>query len=135
MRTVVRFIGRVLASRAGHVLFVIHLCLAIHAFAGKPTADIPEHDCPLGLESSGGVLAGRPFHYHYESALLKTLLVLDSPSIIPASLLIVPIEGMFSFYAGSWVAALILLFFSSAQWWLIGYWIECIARAVKRTLP
>ena len=135
MRAIGRFFGRLLACRAAHALFVTHLCLVIFAFADKPAENPPDYDCAPGLETNRGLLAGRTLHFSYESPLLKTLLILDIPSMIPSALLGPPVESHFCDYAASWVAALILLFFSSAQWWLIGYWIECAARAVKRQLP
>src|SRR5258708_14577479 len=37
-----------------------------------------------GCWSSASVLAGRPFHFHYESNLLKWLFVVDLPSMVAA---------------------------------------------------
>ena len=130
-KSLLRFLKRVAGSRLGQTLFVLHLCLLVYDFAPKPVASA---DLPCVVEPSSQVLiAARPFHYHYESALLKTLLVLDLPGLMlgwliglllsPLNYLLQPCE-----YTESWVAAGILLFSTSAQWWLCGCFVEALIK-------
>ena len=96
-----------------------------------------------GLRESGGwasttLLAGRPFHLHYESALLKAVFLADMPALIfcvalglmmfPFSLLL----GEPPAFVGSYIAAAVLLVAASLQWLLVGYWIQ---RGLRRSPP
>jgi hypothetical protein len=78
-----------------------------------------------GGGSSATLLAGRPFHFHYESLLLKLIILVDLPSLlamIPFSLLVLPLSKLFhlSFYHCSYSSAALLLFGASCQWLLVG---------------
>jgi hypothetical protein len=82
-----------------------------------------------GAWSSATLFAGRPFHFTYESMLLKLLFFIDLPSLlasVPVGLLLSPVLRAFhfGFYRGSYVGASVLLFLSSEQWLVFGRLIE-----------
>jgi hypothetical protein len=75
--------------------------------------------------SSATLLAGRPFHFHYESLALKILVLVDAPgafAALPLSVLVAPICKLLRFgsFAGSYVAAALILLGASCQWLLVG---------------
>lgn len=101
---------RVIASRIGQVLFALHTILVIYAYASR------------GSQS--------PIHFHYESLLLKVLIVLNLPSLLVAALIGVPFAYLKSFSPTlEWLQTVIdaIGFICiSTQWWLLGYWTERI---------
>jgi hypothetical protein len=75
--------------------------------------------------SSATLLAGRPFHFHYESIALKLLVLVDLPgtvAMIPISLVLAPLSKAFGlgFYSNSYVTAAIMLLGATCQWLLVG---------------
>jgi hypothetical protein len=75
--------------------------------------------------SSATILAGRPFHFAYESIPLKLLFLVDLPSAfaaIPFDLAIGQMAGMtqLSFNTRSYITATELLLFATVQWLVIG---------------
>src|SRR5215467_3337905 len=65
-----------------------------------------------GGGSSATLLAGRPFHFEYESLLLRSLVLLDLPAtvaMIPVSFALVSVLKVcgFGFYAFSYVTAIL----------------------------
>lgn len=122
--SLLHFIKRVVRSRLGQILFVVHLCLVVYDFAPKPAAS---GDMPCVVEpSSQALIAARPFHYHYESDLMKTLIVLDLPGLVLGyviDLLLTPLNYLIRpcAYARSWMAAGVCLVGTSIQWWLVGF--------------
>jgi hypothetical protein len=81
------------------------------------------------LDASGpwttSLLAGRPFHFSYESLSLKLLFVLDLPALIAAIPIAIVGDVLLTAlhvgsYAGSYFGAAIWLLVSSCQWLAIG---------------
>ena len=122
-----RFLQRVLRSRLGLLFASAHLCLVIYSFAVQEASP---RECHERLNIAGeSFIAGRSVHWHYESALLKVLLLLDLAGTVLA------IPGGFLLWllryllpemcvtTESWILAVILLIATSFQWLCIGYWI------------
>ena len=126
-KSILHFLKRIALSRVGHLLLIVHLCLVVYAFAQKPSySDIP---C-TGSAFDSSLLAGRYYHFHYESTLMKTLTFLDIPSIAlgsSAASLLSPFK--FCVYTASWIEGLLILTFASLQWLLIGFFLQEIYRA------
>jgi hypothetical protein len=122
---------RVVSSRLGQFLFVAHLVIIVYEFAQKPGASYG--DTPCFLEpSSQAFIAGRPYHWTYESDLLKWVTILDLPALLLGELtsnLLLPL-GLCAFSL-SWVAAILILTFASIQWLLAGFIIESSIRALS----
>jgi hypothetical protein len=100
--------------------------------------------------SSATILAGRPFHYHYESLSLQILVLFDLPSwlaSIPVAFLVLPFFKIFhpGLYERSYVDAGIFLAVSSLQWLTIGYlayrrlgsrrWGSSVLQPIHRSFP
>jgi len=136
------FLKRVASSRVGNVLLILHLSLVIFDFAQKPPVPraqsniVHEADKPL---SSSLLLAGRSFHWHYESALLKFLILVDLPGIFVSlliSVILIPLFYVLSplgAYDESWFAAGVFLLGASIQWQFLGYWLERVIQKKNNT--
>lgn len=80
--------------------------------------------------SSATLLAGRPFHFHYESVALKVLITVDLPAmiaVVPVALLTVPFSNLFRLlgsWTNSYLVAGILLACATCQWILAGWTFE-----------
>jgi hypothetical protein len=122
-------------SRLGWLLVCLHAAWFFLAIANMSP---PAPDSATFLDEDGGssatVLAGRPFHFEYESPILKLLIVVEVPSIlamVPLSFVMPLLATRFhlGFYQLSYVSAVILLFASSCQWLLVGekvdQWLAC----------
>jgi hypothetical protein len=75
------------------------------------------------------MFAGRPFHFHYQSWILKSLFLADLPSMLVASvggLLSVPLKltRHIDTYTGSYVGAGLLFVVATGQWLLVGFLIQ-----------
>ena len=75
--------------------------------------------------SSATLFAGRPFHFHYESLVLKLLILADLPSafaMLPLDLVLASFLKLlhFGFYVGSYLSAVLVLFGATCQWLLVG---------------
>ena len=82
-----------------------------------------------GGGSSATLLAGRPFHFEYESLFMKLLVLVDLPAMLgmlPLSLvwIMFSIRLHLGFYQGSYLTAGVLLFGASCEWLLVGYRID-----------
>ena len=139
MKAILQFLKRVASSRVGHILLVVHLSLVVFDFAQKTPVSRAEnnrvHEAGEILSSSV-LLAGRGFHYHYESPLLKLLILVDLPGLLLGlivGLMLIPINSVapLGAYDESWVAAGILLLGTSIQWQMVGYCLEKIVRSAK----
>jgi len=137
MRRVFMFAKKVICSRIGQILLVIHLILVVFDFSfKKPISRAENNSVPNATEiSSATLIAGRGFHYHYESGLLKFVIAIDTPRLIISfviALLLTPLGLILpplGYYDESWAGAFILLCGTSIQWLLVGY---CIERCVLR---
>src|SRR5262245_39515026 len=80
-----------------------------------------------GVWSSAALLAGRPFHFTYESMFLKALLLLDLPALLIAGVVLAPIRVLFpslGHYVDSYFAAGEWLLAGSLQWLVLGAFLE-----------
>ena len=106
-------------------MFIVHLCLGIFDFARKPVEGGAGGGCmPQAAWHWDYVLiAGRPFHWHYESVPLKIVSVLDLPAIFVSTWLYAPIDKLYPqlcVETVSWIYAGLLLVCASIQWWVVG---------------
>ena len=103
---------------------------------------VPDCDCHMsppapwlgefldrGGWSSATLFAGRPFHFHYESMVMKLLVLVDFPSMLaalPIGSLISPLMSAVhaGSFIGSYVGALIELVTASCQWLAVGFAVD-----------
>lgn len=108
LKALVHFIWRVASSRLGQILFLLHLVLVVYAYTSRESVE--------------------PVHFHYESALLKSLLVLDLPALTVATILAAPIAHVNSPFSSYWWAPWVTdglgLLCASIQWWFVGFVIQ-----------
>ena len=123
-------LGRILAesirSRLAWLLVSLHAAWFLLAIANMspPSPELANY-LEHGGGSSASILAGRPFHYEYESLFSKLLLLSDLPSelaSIPVALLLLPLLKLFhvGLYDGSYIGAAILTAMGSLQWLIVG---------------
>lgn len=76
--------------------------------------------------SSATLFAGRPFHFHYESIVLKLLLLCDMPSMLVSGIALTPLVRLFHlrFYYVSFFDAGLFLVVATMQWLFIGNFIH-----------
>jgi len=110
----------------GWILACLHAAWFLLAIANMspPSPGLGEY-LDKGGGSSATLLAGRPFHFHYESLVLRLVILVDMPALlamVPLSFLELPLLKLFrlSFYYCSYSSAALLLFGASCQWLLIG---------------
>ena len=133
-----RFLKRVLSSRLGQILAVLHLCLLLFDLSRKYVLDFNPNDCTSVSEwhVTGYLIAGRFFHFSHESVLHMLTTLFDLPAIIASSLFTAPLYYFYPSicaYTASWIDAFILLAFASFQWLLIGFGFERLfVRRVER---
>jgi hypothetical protein len=139
-KVISRFIKRAASDRVGHTLLIAHLCLFIYVFAQKSPVSRTEHNRVIeaGETLSSTILfAGRGFHFHYESPLLKFLLMIDSPALLiemALGIFLIPLRYFVRLgaYDESWVAAGMFLIATSIQWQLVGYCLNGMFKSIKR---
>jgi hypothetical protein len=137
LNAILQSLKRVVSSRVGHVLLILHLSLVVFEFTQKNPVSRAESNRVYEareMTESATLLAGRVFHYHYESPLLKFLIFVDMPGIALSfflGLVLVPINYIAPLgeYDASWAVAGILLIGTSTQWQLIGYGLERMIRS------
>jgi hypothetical protein len=121
-----RIVRDVRRSRIAWLLACVHAVWFVLAIANmSPPSPALGDFLDHGGWSSATLFAGRPFHFHYESAGLKLLMLLDLPStmaMIPPGILI----GLFAktlglhFFERSYLDAGLMLLASTLQWLVIG---------------
>jgi hypothetical protein len=125
------FLSGAIRSRLAWLLVFLHASWFLLTIANMSP---PSHDVADFIEhsewtSTSAILAGRPFHYHYESLSLQILFFVDLPSSlasIPVGFLALPFLKLFhlGLYEGSYVGAGILFALSAWQWLTIGYFAD-----------
>ncbi|MBV9927548.1 MAG: hypothetical protein JOZ96_21200 [Acidobacteria bacterium] len=128
MKAVPEFIRRAASSRLGLCLLAAHLVYVVWEFALKPSATYAKTPC-VAEPSSAVLIAGRLYHWHYESAPLKLITFLDLPAMFLAGLAskcFAPLR--LCDFTSSWVDAVLILFFASVQWLLFGFVVEALFR-------
>ena len=117
-------------SRLGWLLVCFHAAWFFLAIANmSPPAPGLGALFDQGGGSSATLLAGRPFHFEYESLFLKLLILVDIPAMlgmVPLSfvLLLFSTRVHLGFYQGSYLSAAILFLGASCQWLLVGRQLE-----------
>jgi len=121
-----RFLSEAVRSRLAWLVVSLHAAWFLLAIANMSP---PSREVANFIEQFSGstvaILAGRPFHFAYESLFLQLLTVLDLPSMfasIPVGLLLSPLLKLFhlGLYEGSYVGAGIQIAMGSLQWLLVG---------------
>jgi len=125
-----RKVGQLLAeanrSRLAWLVCSLHAACYLLAIASMSP---PSREVANFIQQFSGstvaILAGRPFHFAYESLLLQLLFLFDLPSMfasIPLGLLLSPLLKLFhvGLYEGSYVGAGISIAMGSLQWLLVG---------------
>src|SRR3989442_230921 len=82
MNSVLGVVRKVINNRLGQLLLIVHLLVVIWLFSQKPAVS-PDWISTPGVANSYSytLIAGRVFHYHYESVFMKLVLVLDAPGL------------------------------------------------------
>ena len=130
MRAIARFAHSCVRSRAAWVLVCLHASWFLIAIANmSPPAPWLGEFLDRGGWSSATLFAGRPFHFHYESMVMKLLVLVDFPSMLaalPIGLLIAPLMSAVhaGSFIGSYVGALIELVTASCQWLAVGFAVD-----------
>jgi hypothetical protein len=115
---------------SGLALRVPSRCLVLSAVANmSPPSPSFADFLDSGGSSTAVLLAGRPFHYHYESAFLQLLVLADLPSMLVEALLArlsLPLlmNIHVGHYVGSYFGAGLLLLIATFQWLAVGKLIE-----------
>ena len=132
MKAVLTFLRRVASSRIGQFLVIAHLLFIVYEFAQKESVTYADTPCVVE-PSSKSLIAGRDFHWAYESTALKIVTVLDLPGLVVGGLafrLLSPVK--FCDFTVSWVGAIFALTFISIQWLIVGFIVESIFRMLKK---
>jgi hypothetical protein len=132
MKAVLRFMRHVASSRVGLFFVVAHMLFIVYEFAQKPGATYADTPCAVEW-SSKSFIAGRDYHWAYESTPLKVVSLLDLPALLLGGLtseLLSPLE--LCSFTRSWVNAILYLVFASIQWLLVGFIVESIYRLLKK---
>jgi hypothetical protein len=125
-RTVVGFLRSCANSRLAWLFACLHAAWFFLAIANmSPPSPALADFLDKGGSSTATIFAGRPFHYHYESALLQLLVLADLPSMLVETLLglmLLPLLVNFPIgnYVGSYFGASFLFLIATFQWLVIG---------------
>jgi hypothetical protein len=138
-RRVAPLIQACVRSPLGWLLAALH---TIWLGLGIRSMGPPSRTAASFLESVQGadwtLFAGRPFHFTYQSWVLKSVLLADLPSMLVASageLLLWPMSFILhiGMYEGSYVSAGLLFVVATAQWLMVGCVIEKRLRSKAHT--
>jgi len=90
------FVRRVAASRTGLLLAFVHFRIFVYGFAQKQPVELGG-DGWFDITRAAGVsiIAGRAFHWTYESTLMKVIFLLDPPGQLLAFLMSLPLALVF----------------------------------------
>ena len=121
-----KLIRRITGSRLGHLLFAIHLTLAVLALSSKPPA---ENSVLTDCQTIP--IAGRAIQLSLEPTWLKMLVWLDLPALIidyALSLLIwtaaTPFNWRMNIYVFSWINAVTLFLLTGFEWLVVGFCVQ-----------
>jgi hypothetical protein len=126
LRAVVGVFRSCATSRLAWLFACLHAALFFLAIANmSPPSPAFADYLDNGGSSTAALLAGRPFHFHYESALLQLLLLADLPSMLVEALLALlslPLlmNIQVGHYVGSYFGAGLLLLIATFQWLAVG---------------
>jgi hypothetical protein len=123
-----RFLSEASRNRLAWLIVFLHATSFLLAIANMspPSPGLANFIEQSRGSSTTAILAGRPFHYHYESFSLQILFLVDLPSelaSVPVAFLLLPVFKPFHLgrFTGSYIGAGIVLVVSSMQWLTIGY--------------
>jgi hypothetical protein len=127
---VIRSFRASVRSRLGWLLAAIH---ALWFYLGILSMGPPSRAAANFLDSLQGadwtLFAGRPFHFTYQSWVLKSVLLADMPSTLVVSagdLLLWPLWLIkhIDTYGRSYIAAGLLFVVATGQWLMVGHFIQ-----------
>lgn len=123
IKTILDFCRRLLISKIGHFLLILHLAIVVYAFLQLDSySDTP---CLKESFSPGWAnIAGRYFHFTYEP-LITIIFVIDFPAVLIGGLItsiFLPLN--FCDITKSWISGISILILASFQWQLLGFWLE-----------
>jgi len=133
VRAVARFGRSVVSSQLGWLIAVVHAALLILAIVNMSPPNRGFADSLDRLYASGGwcdatVLAGRPFHFHYESLLLKIMFLVDLPALLAVSLAGLLVKFTYishlSLFTLSYAGGAFWMLLGSVQWLIVGNLVE-----------
>jgi len=122
LKRLASFIRACATCRLAWIFAFLHAAWFFVAIANmSPTSPQLAQFLDQGGWSSASVLAGRPFHFHYESNLLKCLFVVDSPSMVAAIPLDFVVGALFKVirvgsFVGSYFGAGVMLLAGTFEW-------------------
>jgi hypothetical protein len=123
---VVRFFQSCAKSRLAWLFAALHAAWFLLAIANmSPPSPALADFLDSGGSSTAAMFAGRPFHFHYEAALLQLLVLADLPSMLVQALvglMLLPLltNIHIGHYVGSYFGAGFLLLIATFQWLVIG---------------
>lgn len=106
------FIKSLINSRTAQILVLSNLFLLFYALIDR-----------------GNLIT--PFHFHYESILIKILAIINLPALFSAGIIVTILFTMLSIandLPSQYIQYLIAVLCASGQWALIGYWVEAILK-------
>lgn len=115
------------SSRVGWAFTTIH---ALWLYVGVLGMGNPSRGAAAFLDSLQGadwtVFAGRPFHFEYQSWILKSVILADMPSMLVQAicgLILWPVSSAMHVgtYEGSYISAGVLFVIASMQWLIVGH--------------
>ena len=121
------FLRSCAASRLGWLLAGIH---ALWFYVGIQSMGPPSRMAANFLDSTQGadwtLFAGRPFHYTYQSWVLKSLILADVPAMLVGSFFSLALSPLQLFmhigiYEGSYIGAISLFILATGQWLMVGH--------------
>lgn len=124
------FLRSCAASRLGWLLTGIH---ALWFYLGVQSMGPPSRAAANFLDGLQGAdwtfFAGRPFHYAYQSWVLKSLILADMPAMLVGSffsLLLTPFQFLLHIgtYEGSYIGAISLFVLATGQWLMVGHLVQ-----------
>lgn len=126
LRVVFGFFSSCATSRLAWLFACLHAAWFFLAIANmSPPARALGDFLDNGGSSTAALLAGRPFHFHYESVSLQLMVLADMPSMLAGALLTLLSLPLLAnihvgHYAGSYFGAGLLLLLATFQWLAVG---------------
>ncbi len=130
IRKFASFFEQAVRSRLACVLISLHTAWFFLAIANMspPSAGLTKY-LDQGGWSSATLFAGRPFHFTYESIVLKSLVLVDLPAMLAELPIGLPLSPLVSTlhlgsYSRSYLEAGLLLLLATCQWLVVGRLVE-----------
>lgn len=123
------FLKRVLASRVGHLLFVINLCFIIYEYSQTSAQFyVSGGSCETVSEARNSdiIVCTSLFPFW-----IKIVTWLNLPALIPTTIISTLLQSMFPtmcVQTATQVSTFLFAVFASIQWLFVGYVVESIAK-------